>query len=174
MKKAICTGSFDPVTNGHVNIFERAARLVDELIVCVFVNEQKKYLFNTTERVDLLRAATAHIENVTVDASSGLVADYIKQHDINLIIRGLRSATDFEYEANMAQMTRHLVPTAETIFLLTAPQFLFISSSGVRELAHFGGDVRGLVPECVEFALQAKMNTSNRKGDDYGSTRHLE
>lgn len=161
MKKAICTGSFDPVTNGHVNIFERAARLVDELIVCVFINEQKKYLFNMEERVDLLREATVHIDNLTVDASNGLVSDYIKQHDINLIIRGLRSATDFEYEVNQAQMLRHLVPTADTIFLLTAPEFLFISSSGVRELAHFGGDVHGLVPECVEFALQAKMNAKN-------------
>ena len=157
MKKAICTGSFDPVTNGHVNIFERAARLVDELIICVFINEQKKFLFNMQERVDLLRAATAHIDNVTVDAYNGLVADYIKQYDIRLIIRGLRSAADFEYEVNQAQMTRHLLPNVETIFLLTAPEFLFISSSGVRELAHFGGDVHGLVPECVEFALQEKM-----------------
>ena len=161
MKKAICTGSFDPVTNGHVNIFERAARLVDELIVCVFVNEQKKFLFNMQERVDLLREATVHIDNLTVDAYNGLAADYIKQHDINLIIRGLRSAADFEYEVNKAQMMRHLLPTVDTAFLLTAPEFLFISSSGVRELAHFGGDVHGLVPECVEFALQAKMNAKD-------------
>ena len=157
MKKAICTGSFDPVTNGHVNIFERAARLVDELIVCVFVNEHKKFLFDMQERVDLLRKATAHIDNLTVDACTGLAADYIKQHDIGLIIRGLRSAADFEYEVNQAQMTRHLLPNVETIFLLTAPEFLFISSSGVRELAHFGGDVHGLVPQCVEFALQTKV-----------------
>lgn len=156
MKKAICTGSFDPVTNGHIDIFERASRLVDELVVCVFVNKMKKYLFNMEERADLLREATVHIENLTVDTYDGLVADYIKEHDINVIIRGLRSATDFEYEVNKAQMMRHLVPTADTIFLLTAPKFLFISSSGVRELAHFGGNVHGLVPECVEFALQSK------------------
>lgn len=161
MKKALCTGSFDPVTNGHVNIFERAAKMVDELIVCVFINETKKYLFSMEERVDLLREATVHIDNLTVDAYKGLVADYIKEHDINLIIRGLRSATDFEYEVNQAQMMRHLVPTADTIFLLTAPEFLFISSSGVRELAHFGGNVHGLVPECVEFALQSKMKIPN-------------
>ena len=157
MKKAICTGSFDPVTNGHVNLFERAACLVDELTVCVFINDAKKPLFDLQERVDLLREATVHIDNLTVDSSEGLAADYIKKHDINLIIRGLRSPTDFEYEVNRAQMMRHLVPTADTIFLLTAPEFLFISSSGVRELAHFGGDVHGLVPECVEFALQAKV-----------------
>lgn len=161
MKKAICTGSFDPVTNGHINIFERAARLVDELIICVFVNKTKKYLFSMEERVDLLREATVHIENLTVDSFDGLAADYIKQNDINVIIRGLRSATDFEYEVNKAQMMRHLVPTADTIFLLTAPEFLFISSSGVRELAYFGGNVHGLVPECVEFALQGKAQIPN-------------
>ncbi len=176
MKKAICTGSFDPVTNGHVNIFERAAKMVDELIVCVFINEQKKFLFNMQERVELLREATVHIENLTVDACNTLAADYIKKHDVNIIVRGLRSAADFEYEVNTAQMMRHLIPTVDTIFLLTAPEFLFISSSGVRELAHFGGDVHGLVPECVEFALQAKMKTSTNtdvEGNDYGSTRHL-
>ena len=156
MKKAVCTGSFDPVTNGHINIFERAARLVDELIVCVFINKSKKYLFDMQERVELLREATVHIDNLTVDSYDGLTSEYIKQHDINLIVRGLRSAADFEYEVNQAQMMKHLVPSADTIFLLTAPEFLFISSSGVRELAHFGGNVHGLVPECVEFALQAK------------------
>ncbi len=156
MKKAICTGSFDPVTNGHVDIFERAAKMVDELIVCVFMNDKKKSLFNLEERVDLLREATVHIDNLIVDSSEGLVSDYIKKNDINIIIRGLRSAADFEYEVNKAQMNRHLAPEADTIFLLTAPEFLFISSSGVRELAHFGGDVHGLVPECVEFALQSK------------------
>lgn len=156
MKKAICTGSFDPVTNGHVNIFERAAKLVDELTVCVFINKTKNYLFSMEERVELLRSATVHIDNLTVDSFNGLASDYIKHHDINVIIRGLRSATDFEYEVNKAQMMRHLVPTVDTIFLLTAPEFLFISSSGIRELAHFGGNVHGLVPECVEFALQEK------------------
>ena len=110
-----------------------------------------------------MREATVHIDNLTVDACNGLAADYIRSHDVNLIIRGLRSAADFEYEVNKAQMMRHLIPTSETIFLLTAPEFLFISSSGVRELAHFGGDVHGLVPECVEFALQAKF-----KGKELG------
>lgn len=145
------------MTNGHVNIFERASKLVDELIICVFINKTKKYLFNMKERVELLREATVHIDNVIVDGYNGLASDYIKQHDINLIIRGLRSATDFEYEVNKAQMMKHLLPTVDTIFLLTAPEFLFISSSGIRELAHFGGEVHGLVPECVEFALQEKI-----------------
>ena len=157
MKKAICTGTFDPVTNGHVDIFERAAKLVDELIVCVFANKRKTTLFNKDERVDLLREATLHIDNLTVDACDGLVSDYIKANDINVIIRGLRSAGDFEYEYNQAQMNTHLAPGTNTIFLLTSPEFLFISSSAVRELAQFKGDVHGIVPECVEIAIKSKF-----------------
>ena len=157
MKKALCTGSFDPVTNGHVDIFERAARMVDELIVCVFVNNKKRVtLFDIDERVELLRESTLHIDNLTVDSSDGLVADYVNSHDINIIIRGLRSAVDFEYEFNQAQMTKHLAGNADTIFLLTDPKYLFISSSAIRELSLFGGNVHGLVPECVEIALQNK------------------
>jgi len=159
MKKAICTGTFDPVTNGHVDIFERAAGLVDELIVCVFENKKKKCLFDVEERVDLLREATLHIDNLTVDSYEGLVANYIKEHDINVIIRGLRTARDFEYEYNQAQMNRHLAPESNTIFLLTSPEYLFISSSAVRELAQFGGDLHGLVPKCVEIAIQSKKNS---------------
>ena len=161
MKKAICTGTFDPVTNGHVDIFERAAGLVDELIVCVFVNKKKKCLFDIEERVELLREATLHIDNLTVDSYEGLVSNYIKEHDINVIIRGLRTARDFEYEYNQAQMNKHLAPEADTIFLLTAPEYLYISSSAVRELALFGGDVHGLVPKCVEMEIKSKKFTEN-------------
>ena len=143
MKKALCSGTFDPVTNGHVDIFERAAQLVDELVVCVFVNKRKNTLFSKDERLDLLREATLHIDNLTVDSCDGLVSDYIKANDINVIIRGLRSAGDFEYEYNQAQMT--------------SPEFLFISSSAVRELAQFKGDVHGIVPECVEVAIKSKF-----------------
>ncbi len=157
MKKALCTGSFDPVTNGHVNIFERAATLVDELIVCVFINKHKKSLFTLEERVELLRESTLHIENLTVDSSDGLVSDYLKKNDINLIIRGLRSGVDFEYEYNQAQMLHHLVPNMNTIYLMTAPEYIFISSSAIRELAQFNGDVHKLVPECVEIALRDKQ-----------------
>lgn len=163
MKKAICTGSFDPVTNGHVDIFERAAKLVDELIVCVFVNKHKNALFTMQERVELLHESTLHIDNLTVDSYDGLVSDYIREHDINVIIRGLRSSGDFEYEYNQAQMIKHLAPDVTTIFLLTAPKYLFISSSAIRELAHFHGDVHRLVPECVEVALKAKQDTTPPK-----------
>ena len=157
MKKALCTGSFDPVTNGHVNIFERAAKLVDELVVCVFINKNKTPLFSPEERIELLRESTLHIDNLTVDSDEGLVAEYIKRNDFNLVIRGLRSAGDFEYEYNQAQMLHHLVPGVNTIYLLTAPEFLFISSSAIRELAQFKGDVHKLVPECVEIALREKQ-----------------
>ena len=157
MRKGICTGSFDPVTNGHINIFERASKLVDELTVCVFVNTQKNYLFDVEERVQLLKESTRHIENLKIDSSGGLVADYVKSHGISTIFRGLRSATDFEKEFGQAQFTKHLAPDVETVFLLTEIKFSFISSSGVRELSKFHGEVGGLVPECVKIALRKKF-----------------
>ena len=153
MRKAICTGSFDPVTNGHINIFERAAKMVDELVICIFVNSKKTPLFSVEQRLKFLYESTKHIDNIKVDTFSGLVPDYMKEHDIKLIIRGLRSATDFEYEVNEANMIKHLAPDTETIFLLTAPEYLFVSSSGIRELVKFKGKVSGLVPECVEQAI---------------------
>ena len=157
IRKGICTGSFDPVTNGHVNIFERASKLVDELTVCVFVNKRKNYLFDVEERLNFLRESTRHISNIKVDFFDGLVADYVKSHAINTIIRGLRSTADFEPEFNQVQFTKRLAPEVETIFLLTDIKFSFISSSGVRELAKFHGDIGGLVPKCVEFALNEKI-----------------
>lgn len=157
MKRAVCTGSFDPVTNGHINIFERAAAIVDELVVCVFVNNKKQSFFTVEERVELLRESTQHIKNLRVDSFAGLVSDYMNQHDIKVIIRGLRSSADFEYEVNEAQMIKHLAPDTDTIFLLTAPEYLFVSSSGIRELAKFKGSVKGLVPNCVEQAILRKL-----------------
>lgn len=157
IRKGICTGSFDPVTNGHINIFERAAKIVDELTVCVFVNKRKIYLFDVEERVKLLQESTKHIPNIKVDSFDGLVAEYAKLHGINTIIRGLRSTADFETEFNQVQFTKHLSPEIETIFLLTEIKFSFISSSGIRELAKFHGDIGGLVPKCVEVALKEKI-----------------
>lgn len=158
IRKAICTGSFDPVTNGHINIFERAAKLVDELTVCVFVNKKKTFFLNIDERVKLLKESTRHIKNLKVDSFDGLVADYVKTHDINIIFRGLRSTADFENEYNQAQITKRLAPNVETIFLLTEINLSFISSTGVRELAKFHGEVTGLVPRCVELALKEKVS----------------
>lgn len=160
MKKVLCTGSFDPVTNGHVNIFERAATLADELIVCVFINKHKTPLFSVEERVKLLRESTLHINNLTVDFSEGLVSDYLKKNNINVIIRGLRSGVDFEYEYNQAQILHHLVPDLNIIYLMTAPEYSFISSSAIRELTQFNGDVHKLVPECVEISLRNKQKIS--------------
>ena len=157
MKRAVCTGSFDPVTNGHINIFERAAAMVDELIVCIFVNNKKQYFFTVEERVKLLRESTKHIKNLKVDCFGGLVSDYMREHDIKIIVRGLRSSADFEYEVNEAQMIKHLAPETDTIFLLTAPEFMFLSSSGIRELAKFKGNIKGLVPNCVEYAILEKL-----------------
>lgn len=157
MKRAICTGSFDPVTNGHINIFERAAAMVDELIVCVFVNPNKQTFFTAEERVSLLKESTKHIKNLTIDHFEGLVSDYMAKHNIKVIVRGLRSSADFEYEVNEAQMIKHLAPNTDTIFLLTAPEFMFVSSSGIRGLVKFKGSVKGLVPDCVERAILKKL-----------------
>ena len=157
MKRAVCTGSFDPVTNGHINIFERAAKMFDELIVCIFVNNKKQYLFSIEEREQLLKKSTQHIPNLRVDHFEGLVTEYMKKHDIKTIVRGLRTSADFEYELIEAQMIKHLDSQIDTIFLLTAPEYLFLSSSGVKELIKFKGSVKGLVPECVEQAILKKL-----------------
>ena len=157
MKKAICTGSFDPVTNGHVNIFERASLMFDELVVCVFVNNKKQSFFDLEDRVELLRKSTQHINNIKVDYFDGLVPNYMRKHDIKIIVRGLRSSADFEYEVNEAQMIKHLAPEIDTVFLLTSPEFMFLSSSGIRELAKFKGNIKGLVPDCVEQAMLKKL-----------------
>lgn len=157
MKRAICSGSFDPVTIGHIDIFERASRMVDELTVCVFYNVNKQSFFPIEERVELLRESVRHIVNIRVDSFSGLLSDYMLEHDIKIIIRGLRSVTDFEYEQQSAQAIHHMCPEIETIFLLSDPRHAFVSSSLVRELAWFRGDVSKLVPECVEGAIAHRL-----------------
>lgn len=154
---AVCSGSFDPVTIGHVDIFERASRMFDELIVCVFHNVRKQAYFSIDERRRFLTEATAYLPNVRVDAFSGLLTDYMKEVGAKIIVRGVRSVKDLEYEENEAHMLHHLDPTVETVFLLTNPAYSFVSSSGIRELAAFHGDVHGLVPACVEAAVNARM-----------------
>lgn len=154
MTKAICTGSFDPVTNGHIDIFERVAKMFDELIVCIFVNSQKKYLFSTEERLEFLKESTKHISNIKVDSSNGLVTNYMIEHNIKTIVRGLRSSAEFDYEFKEAQMIKYLNSEIDTIFLMTSPEYMFLSSSGVRELIKFKGKVDGLVPKCVEEAIR--------------------
>ena len=153
MRRAVFAGSFDPVTTGHIDIVERAAAMFDELIVCIFHNVQKEGCFPLDDRVQFLREAVAHVPNARVDVFSGLLTDYMKQQNARVVVRGLRSVKDFEYEENHAAMVRHLMPESDTIFLLTRPDLTFVSSSGVRELIRFRGPVQGIVPPSVERAI---------------------
>lgn len=164
MRRAVCSGSFDPVTNGHIDIFERASGMFDELIVGVFHNIRKQPLFSVEERVEFIREASQNIPNLRVSAFSGLLPDYLHEHGARFIVRGLRSVTDFEYELQQAQMLKHIAPDIETVFLLTSQKYAFVSSSGIRELAAFQGNVKGLVPECVERAIQqrSELHIQNR------------
>ena len=161
-RSAVCAGSFDPVTIGHVDIFERASRMFDELVVCVFHNIRKQSYFTIDERRAFLEQATAHLPNVRVDAFSGLLTDYMRSIGAHIIVRGVRSVKDLEYEENEAHMLHHLDASVETVFLLTNPAYSFVSSSGIRELAAFRGDVHGLVPACVERAVRARWSAESR------------
>jgi pantetheine-phosphate adenylyltransferase len=148
VRRAVCPGSFDPVTNGHVDVINRAAALYDELVVAVLVNPGKAGLFTVEERMELLRDAVAGHPNVRVDSFQGLLVDYCRAHGIPVIVKGLRAVSDFEYELQMAQMNRELAGI-ETLFVPTAPQVGHLSSSLVKQIATFGGDVSSLVPEAV-------------------------
>lgn len=156
MTRAVCTGSFDPVTAGHVDIFERAAKMFDELIVCVFHNVAKKPFFTVEERLVFLEDATKHLKNVRVSSFSGLITTYMNEIDAHVIVRGVRSVKDLEYEQNEAYMIRHFRLDIDTVFLLTRPEYSFVSSSGVREIIRFGGRLDGLVPDSVIKAVEAK------------------
>ena len=161
MIKAVCSGSFDPVTNGHVDIFERASCMFDELIVGVFHNIRKTPFFTVEERLELLAEATRHIPNLRVGAFEGLLPEYMREVGATVIVRGLRSVTDYEYEQKQEQMLKYIAPDIETVFLLTDPRYSFVSSSGVREIANFHGRVTGLVPECVELAINRHFEDTN-------------
>jgi pantetheine-phosphate adenylyltransferase len=154
VRRAVCPGSFDPVTNGHVDVINRAAALYDELVVAVLVNPGKAGLFSVDERMELLREAVAHLPNVSIDSFQGLLVDYCRGHDIPVIVKGLRAVSDFEYELQMAQMNRELAGV-ETLFVPTAPQVGHLSSSLVKQVAQFGGDVSHLVPKAVNERLLA-------------------
>ena len=155
--KAICPGSFDPVTNGHLDVFTRAARIADEVVVAVLVNRNKAGLFSVDERMEILREVTAHLPNVRVDSFHGLLVDYCKEHEIEAIVKGLRAVSDFDYELQMAQMN-HRLAEVETLFVSTNPQFSFLSSSLIKEVARHGGDVAGVVPQAVLDRLPEKFS----------------
>ena len=157
MRIAICPGSFDPVTNGHVDVFERASKLFDVLIVAVFHNPNKKPLFDMEERVELLTTATKHIPNVQIDCFSGLLNDYARMKNAPIIIRGLRALSDFEAEFQRALLIKKIDPQIETVFIMTSSEYSFVSSSGIKELARFGGPITGLVPACVEDKIIKRM-----------------
>jgi pantetheine-phosphate adenylyltransferase len=154
----VCAGSFDPVTNGHVDIFNRASKMFDELIVAVFHNPGKQPLFTMEERVELLRAATSHIANVRVDGFSGLLSDYVRKQNSTIIVRGLRALSDFEYEFQRALLQKKIDPDIETVFMMTNSDYSFVSSSGIKELARFGGSIKGLVPECIERTVVQRIH----------------
>lgn len=150
MKKALYTGSFDPMTNGHLDIITRASRMFDELVVGVIVNPAKHPLFTKEERVAMIRDITDELPNVTVDSFEGLLADYVNRNRFNAVVRGLRATTDFEYEIQMAQMNARLFdPGIESVFLMTSPEYSFISSSMIKEVVSLNGCVEGLVPEKI-------------------------
>lgn len=156
MSGAVCPGSFDPVTLGHVDIFERAAAQFDEVVVAVLVNPNKKGMFSAEERIELIRESTTHLPNLRVEAGSGLVVDFVKERGLTAIVKGLRTGTDFEYELQMAQMNRH-VAGVDTFFVATTPQYSYVSSSLAKEVATLGGDVTDLLPDPVNARLQAKL-----------------
>lgn len=156
LRRAACPGSFDPITNGHLDIFERTAQIFDEVVVLVTLNPNKKTMFSLEERQDLIRQATAHLDNVVVDSMSGLLVNYATENNITAVCKGLRVATDFDYEIQMAQMN-HKIAGVETLFLTTNPVHSFISSSLVKEVAKYGGDVRDLLPAAAHDALLAKI-----------------
>lgn len=158
MRRAVCPGSFDPVTLGHIDIFERASAMFDEIIISVFHNPGKdKAMFTMEERVEMLREATKHIPNVRVTGFSGLLNEFCRKEEAPFIVRGLRAFTDFEYEFQRALLIKKIDNKLETVFIMTNAKYSFVSSSGVRELAAFGGQVKDLVPECIEERIRTHM-----------------
>jgi pantetheine-phosphate adenylyltransferase len=159
VRRAVCPGSFDPVTNGHLDIVGRAAAIYDEVVVAVLVNQTKAGLFTIPERIELLREVVAQWPNVVVDSFEGLLVDFCRAHSIPVIVKGLRAVSDFDYELQMAQMN-HRLAGVETLFMTTNPLYSFLSSSLVKEIAKNGGDVSGLVPDAAIRRLAERLPSS--------------
>jgi len=159
VRRVVCPGSFDPVTNGHLDIISRASRLYDEVVVAVLINITKKSLFTVEERIEMLREVTTRYGNVRVDSFHGLLVDFCEANGISAVVKGLRAVSDFDYELQMAQMN-YSMAKVETMFMTTNPLYSFLSSSLIREVAKYGGDVSGLVPEQVIGRLRARLAES--------------
>ncbi len=160
VRRALCPGSFDPVTNGHIDIIGRTASLYDEVVVAVFVNQSKSGLFSVDERREMLLDVTSAYPNVTIDTFEGLVVDYCRAHDIPVIVKGLRAVSDFDYELQMAQMNRGLAGV-DTLFMPTNPEYSFLASSLVKEIARWSGDVSSLVPPNVLKMLKERNSATS-------------
>ncbi len=162
MKRALCPGTFDPVTNGHLDVIERASSLFDEVVVGVALSAEKGDgpLFSLEERVGFIEGATSHLGNVRVRPFDGLLVEFAQETDATVIIKGLRAVTDFEREFQMAQLNYRLDKTIETMFIMSIPEYAYLSSSAVREIARHGGSVKGLVPDAVCEALASRLHQS--------------
>lgn len=153
MKTVICPGSYDPITLGHIDVISRASSLFDRVIVVVLINHKKNYSFSTEERVELIKKSVAHLKNVEVDFYDGLLADYAKLHNAYAIVKGLRAMSDFEYEFQMALTNRKLNPDVETLFLTTKSEYMYLSSSMVKQIASMGGDISEFVPSVIHNSI---------------------
>ncbi|MDD6288683.1 MAG: pantetheine-phosphate adenylyltransferase [Eggerthellales bacterium] len=157
MTRALTPGTFDPITSGHLDVITRASQLMDEVIVAVAASERKNPLFSLEKRVQMVRQATAHLPNVTVQPFSGLLVDFAREVGAECVVKGLRAITDFEYEFQMTALNYQLDEELETVFIMSPPQYMYLSSSIVREIASLKGDVSGFVPPCVKEALEEKF-----------------
>ena len=157
MKKVVYPGTFDPITNGHIDLIERACRLFDHVVIAIATSKTKQPLFTLEERVALVKSSMAHVANVEVCGFEGLLVNLVRDKQANAVLRGLRAVSDFEYEFQLANMNRALAPEMESLFLTPSEHLSFISSTLVREIASMGGDVKKFVPEGVELALQQKF-----------------
>ncbi|MHC1683238.1 MAG: pantetheine-phosphate adenylyltransferase [Clostridiaceae bacterium] len=159
MKVAVYPGSFDPITNGHLDIIKRSAKTFDEVIVAVMVNPNKSGLFTIDERVEMIHRVTSKLTNVKVTSFNGLLVDFMEEFNSNIIIKGLRAVSDFEYEFQMALMNNKLNPNVETVFMMTNAKYSYLSSSAVKQVAQFNGCIRGLVPEKIIGDIQNKIKS---------------
>lgn len=157
MRIAVCPGSFDPITNGHLDIIKRASLLFDKVVVLVSINPSKNCSFTQEERVEMIKECTQSMENVSVDTFSGLLADYVKDNNACAIVKGLRAVSDFEYEFQQSLANKNINPNAETVFLTTSAEFMFLSSSLVKQIALFGGDISDFVPEIILDQIQKRL-----------------